>query len=127
MKKLLIITLTAFSIISCSQTAETTETTEENSQTEEPQETQSNFVSFETTIDISNATKDGIYCEDYVVNLEYDEIEKLDGKKVKISGDVTTVKGLEKEYDENGEEIIMQGRSGDTWHILEPTIEVLEE
>ena len=73
---------------------------------------------FITTIDIKNATKDGIYLNGYVVNIPYNELKKLNGKKVFISGNVTIVKGLEN----NNDGIIRQGRKGNTKHILKPTI-----
>jgi hypothetical protein len=77
-----------------------------------------NLANFITTIDIKNATKDGIYSNGYVVNIPYKELMKLNGKKVFISGKVTTVKGLENQNDG----IIRQGRRGDTKHILKPKI-----
>ena len=77
-----------------------------------------NVANFITTIDIKNATKDGIYLNGYVVNIPYKEQKKLNGKKVFISGKVTIVKGLEN----NNDGIIRQGRKGDTKHILKPII-----
>jgi hypothetical protein len=77
-----------------------------------------NLVNFITTIDIKNATKDGIYSNGYIVNIPYNELKKLNGKKVLISGKVTIVKGLEN----NNDGIIKQGRRGDTKHILKPKI-----
>ena len=77
-----------------------------------------NLANFITTIDIKNATKDGIYSNGYVVNIPYNELKKLIGIKVLISGKVTIVKGLEN----NNDGIIRQGRRGDTKHILKPKI-----
>jgi len=77
-----------------------------------------NVANFIATIDINNATKDGIYLNGYVVNIPYNELKKLNGKKVFISGKVTIVKGLEN----NNDGIIRQGRKGDTEHILKPII-----
>lgn len=77
-----------------------------------------NVANFITTIDINNATKDGIYLNGYVVNIPYNELIKLNGKKVFISGKVTLVKGLEN----NNNGIIRQSRRSDTKHILKPII-----
>ena len=74
-----------------------------------------NFIAI---INIKNATKDGIYLNGYVVNIPYNKLKKLNGKKVFISGKVTVIKGLEK----NNDGIIRQGRNGDTKHILKPII-----
>ena len=77
-----------------------------------------NVANFITTIDIKNETKDGIYLNGYVLNIPHNELKKLDGKKVFISGKVTIVKGLEN----NNDGIIRQGRKGDTKQILNPII-----
>ena len=79
-------------------------------------------VSFVTVFDKNNATKDGYYVNGYVVNIDYETGQSLHMKKVKITGKVTIVKGI-KPY-QAGEEI-MQGRYGDTKHILKPTIKIL--
>ena len=81
------------------------------------------IVSFVTKIDIKEATKDGIYLNGYVVNIPYDKLLKLNGKKVRISGKVTIVKGL-KHYND-GE--IRQGRAEDTKHILKPKIKLVDD
>jgi hypothetical protein len=75
-------------------------------------------VSFIAIIDIENATKDGIYLGDYVVNIPYDKLVKLNGKTVRISGKVTVIKGISNIYE--------QGRATDTKHILKPRIRVLD-
>ena len=83
-------------------------------------------VSFITTIHKSAMTKEGIYLNGYVVNISRKKIEELDGKKVKITGMVTIVKGLKdmaKEYDKNEVEIVKQGRQEDTRYIQSPEIE----
>ena len=85
-------------------------------------ETESKKVSFVTTIDIKQATKDGIYLNGYVVNIPYDKLMKLDGKKVQISGKVTIVKGL-KHYNDG---VVRQGREEDTKHILKPKIKIID-
>lgn len=84
-------------------------------------------VSFETVIDINNATKDGIYINGYVVNISYSDLVKLNKKKVKITGIVTIEKGLNEEDNKNlkKEKIIRQGRQKDTKHIEKPKIEIL--
>lgn len=88
-------------------------------------------ISFIANFDEQNmASKDGYVISGYVVNIDYDQAKKLDGKKIKISGLYTIVKGLEnqaKEFDQNGNEIYMQGRLNDTKHIDSPTIEIIEK
>jgi hypothetical protein len=79
-------------------------------------------VSFVTKVDISQATKDGIYLNGYVVNIGYEKIKALDGKTVRIRGRVTIVKGLQTT---DGE--LRQGRDGDTKHILNPRIQVVSD
>lgn len=74
-------------------------------------------VSFIARIDITNATKNGIYLGDYVVKIPYNKLVKLNGKTVRISGKVTVIKGISNMYE--------QGRSTDTKHILKPKIKVL--
>ena len=86
-------------------------------------------MTFDTTVDISQSTKDGIYMNGYLVNIDYDEIEDLNGKKIRITGQVTIVEGLEKQlirYDDNGNEIIQQGRQMDTKLIEAPRIEIID-
>ena len=81
----------------------------------------SKAVSFISKINIYNATKDGLYVNGYVIKIGYEKAKALDGKTVRISGKVTVVKGIPN--DANGEAV--QGRAGDTRHILHPKIEVL--
>ncbi len=100
--------------ISCySQTTETLKTV--------PDET-AEVVSFITQLDIANATKDGIYLNGYVVNINYEQAKKLNGKKIKITGKVTIVKGFQNLH---GEEI-RQERGGDTKFIEFPKIEIIK-
>ena len=87
------------------------------------QDTTRNKVSFVTKIDSRLATKDGIYLNGYVVNIPHDEIVKLNGRKVRISGNVIIVKGL-KHYKDS---IDRQGRRNDTKHILDPTIVIVDK
>lgn len=92
--------------------------------------TQRDSVTFLAIVDINNATKDGIWLNGYIVNISFSEVKRLDGKKVKVSGIVTIQKGLKnlpKKYDENGIELIQQGRQSDTWYIEYPIIEIIED
>ena len=88
-----------------------------------PIDTKNNKVSFITTIDIKRATLDGIYLNGYVVNIEYDKLRKLNGKKVRISGKVTIIKGLKNLPPTKP---LTQGRYDDTKHILNPKIEIIK-
>jgi hypothetical protein len=88
----------------------------------------SDSITFVTKLNIANATKDGIYLNGYVVNMNYDKAKKLNGKTLKVSGKVTIIKGLRnkpKEYDEKGFEIIRQGRENDTQYIESPKVEII--
>lgn len=80
-------------------------------------------ISFETKIDIGQATKDGIYLNGYVVNIPYGKLSALNGKTVRIRGRVTIVKGTYHLTD--GE--VQQGRKEDTKHILKPKIRVITD
>lgn len=83
-------------------------------------------VTFITKVDIANATKDGIYMNGYVVNMDYGEAQKLNGKIVKVSGKVKIVKGLDSEPKEpGGDSQAKQGRSGDMKHIPSPKIIII--
>lgn len=83
-------------------------------------------VTFITKVDIANATKDGIYMNGYVVNMDYEEAQKLNGKIIKVSGKVKVVKGLDSDSKEpNGNMPAKQGRSGDMKHILSPKIKII--
>ncbi len=83
----------------------------------------SRLVSFVTVLDITNATKDGIYLNGYVVDIGYEQAKKLNGKKIRVTGKVTIVKGLK---NLPGNEI-RQGRKEDTKHIRSPKIEIIKE
>jgi len=76
---------------------------------------------FITKVDIAHATKDGIYLNGYVVNIGYEQAKKLNGKKIKVTGKVTVVKGLGNLPDKDA----VQGREGDTKHIETPKIEII--
>ncbi|MDP4265028.1 MAG: hypothetical protein Q8941_21045 [Bacteroidota bacterium] len=119
MRYILILLFILFNLISFSQAADTLKS-------------QSNKtpgrVTFIAKVDIATATKDGIYLNGYVVNIDYEQAKKLNGKRIKVTGKVTIVKGLNnqpKEFDKNGKEIIKQGRSEDTKHILSPKIKII--
>jgi hypothetical protein len=84
-------------------------------------EKSSNRVSFIVKIDISQATKDGIYLYGYVVNIPYSKLLTLEGKRVRIRGKVTTARGLK--YD--NDTAIKQGREDDTKHILKPKVKII--
>jgi hypothetical protein len=90
----------------------------------------SKWVTFITKVDIANLTKDGMYMNGYVVNIDSEQANKLNGKTIKVTGKVKIVKGLgsePKEYAANGEEILKQGRSGDTKHIFSPRIKIISD
>ncbi len=82
------------------------------------------MVSFTAKMDTTRAGKDGFYLNHYVVNIPREQARQLQGKKIKITGVVTTVKGLNNEPAAEG---IRQGREADTKHILSPTIEILKK
>lgn len=77
---------------------------------------------FVAKIDILQATKDGIYLNDYVVNIPYEKLMKLNGKKVRISGKVTLIKGTR--HNNGGE--VRQRREENTKHILKPKIKIID-
>ena len=78
--------------------------------------------SFVTKLDIANATKDGIYLNGYVVNISYEKAKKLNGKKIRVTGKVTIIKGFK--HLPNDE--IRQGREEDTKHIESPKIKIIK-
>lgn len=88
---------------------------------------ESDFVSFISLVDIKNATKDGIYMNGYVVEIEYDKIEKLNGKKVKITGETILVIGIGDQSNKSNNELIHQSRSKDIYHIVSPKIEIINQ
>jgi hypothetical protein len=79
------------------------------------------ITSFVTKLNIANATKDGIYLNGYVVNISYEKAKKLNGKKIRVTGKVTIIKGIK---NSPGEEV--QGRQGDTKHIESPKVEIIK-
>lgn len=118
MRYILTLLFILFNLISFSQVADTLKSRSNKT---------SKRVSFIAKLDIANATKDGIYLNGYIVNINYQRAEKLNGKTIKVTGKVTIVKGLNnqpKEFDKNGQEIIKGGRSGDAKHIFSPKIKI---
>lgn len=107
MKKYCVLLLFFLTIISCSQLKQSTNNSE--------------MVSFIATVDINRATKEGIYMNGYVVEIDYDQIKKLDGKKVQVTGKVIVVKGLNEK-----DNIIKQGRLKDMKHIVSPKIKIVK-
>ena len=79
-------------------------------------------VSFIAKIDTLQATKEGIYLNEYVVNISHNRIRELNGKTVQIKGRVTIIKAI-KPY--NGGEV-EQGRLVDTKYIDSPEIKILK-
>jgi hypothetical protein len=89
-----------------------------------------NVVAFITRFDITKATIDGYIMNGYIVAISYEKAQKLNGKKIKVTGKVTIVNGLKnrpKQYDRNRKEVMTQGRVNDTKHIDSPSIKVLEK
>ena len=81
----------------------------------------SKIVSFVTVLDINNATKDGIYLNGYVVNIPYEKAKQLNGKKIRVTGKVSIIKGVK---NQPGEEM-QQGREGDKIYIEFPKIKII--
>ncbi len=95
----------------------------------EQSEKSDSIVSFIAIFHINEVTKDGYNVNGYIVTIDDKQAQKINGKKIKITGVVTVVKGLDnkpEEYDKEGNKIVMQGRNQDTSHILRPSIEVIE-
>lgn len=82
----------------------------------------SKLVSFVTVLDIANATKDGIYLNGYVVNISYEKAKQLNGKKIRVTGKVSIIKGVK---NQPGEEM-QQGREEDTMYIESPKIKIIK-
>lgn len=79
-------------------------------------------VSFITKFDMANASKDGFYLNGYVVNIGYAGAKKFNGKKIRVTGKVTIVKGLKNSKPAQ----VTQGRFQDTRHTESPTIEIID-
>lgn len=82
----------------------------------------SKLVSFVTVLDIANATKEGIYLNGYVVNISYEKAKQLNGKKIRVTGKVSIIKGVNNKPDEE----MQQGREGDTMYIEFPKIKIIK-
>ena len=93
------------------------------SQAKNISEIQRGIVTFITTLDAANATKDGIYLNGYVVNLDYEKITELNGKKIKVTGKVRIIKGLKNIPHSEG----YQGRQDDYGYIKNPKVEIIKE
>lgn len=98
--------------------AQSTETTEQLANT------CSQSVSFVAKLDAKKATKEGFYVNGYVVHIAQSQADMYIGKKIKITGEVTIVAGIDNNVSSSSDPI-QQGRSGDTKHIVHPTIELL--
>ena len=84
----------------------------------------SNLVSFIVKFDKRNATKDGYYLGGYIVNIDFGQVKRLNGKIIKITGKVSIEKGLGSDTSDNSP--IRQGRLKDTKHIESPIIEIVK-
>ena len=125
MKVYLTTLILTFTILTTSFSVNINSTDELIAQTTNPDST----ISFVTTFNIDKATKDGYYLEEYVVDVDQKQAKKINGKKIRVTGKVTIVKGLINEpdkFDNNGNRIIKQGRAQDTKLISNPSIEVLD-
>ncbi len=83
----------------------------------------SDVVSFITKLDIVTATKDGIYLNGYIVNISYEQIKRLNGKKIRVTGKVTILNGLK---NLPGDEV-QQARQEDTKYIDSPKIVIIKK
>ena len=79
------------------------------------------IVSFITRLDIAHATKEGMYLNGYVVNIGFEQAQKLNGKKIRVTGKVTILKGLKNRPGDT----IRQGRYEDTEYIDSPHIIII--
>lgn len=86
-------------------------------------------ITFTATFDSKTESKDGYYINGYIVSIEPKQAKMLQGKKIRITGIVTIVEGLDNQpvkHDASGKVIMQQGRAKDTYLILSPHIEVVE-
>jgi hypothetical protein len=86
-----------------------------------------NTVSFVTTFNMSTATKDGYYIKGYIVEIDYEQAKKLQGKKIRITGNWFIVKGIVADLTSNkdNQSTLKQGRLKDSKHITTPLITIL--
>ena len=82
----------------------------------------SGVVTFITKVDMANATKDGIYLNGYVVNIDRNKAKQLHGKTIRVTGKVTSLKGI-KDVPHRG---FQQGRAVETKYIKSPKIQIIE-
>ena len=87
------------------------------------------WVKFKTLFKLSNATKDGFYCNGYVVNIDYEEGKKYNGKTVLISGRMKLIKGLGKHnFTGTGKtKLYVDGRIDDYYFINKPIIILIKK
>ncbi len=100
------------------------------SQTNNSESAKIESVTFEVKVELKNATKDGIYLKGYVVNIEYEDLKKLDGKTIEVSGIAIIRKGLwntPEEYNDQGNEILKQGRKYDVKYIEKPSYRIIKK
>ena len=74
------------------------------------------------------ARLDGYWIEGYLFDIGEEEAKRLDGKKIRMYGRYTVVKGLNnlpKEYDKNGTVLQKQGREEDYKYIDKPQIKTI--
>ena len=87
-------------------------------------------VTFIAKFDAKTETKDGYYLNGYLVNIDYAQAKKLDGKKIRVTGIVSIVEGLQnqsQEVDAKGNPVMKQGRAEDIRCITTPKIDVVGE
>jgi len=88
----------------------------------------SSYVTFITKFDKSRETKEGYNINGYVVDISRKKAQKLDGKKIRISGKVSIQKGLDNDpqnHNDKETEVTRGGRATDTKYILAPKIEII--
>jgi hypothetical protein len=78
-------------------------------------------VTFVAVFKMSDASKDGFYINGYVVNIDYSQAKKLNGKTINISGKVITVQAIKPNTPP------AQGRSINTYYIPKPIIKILNQ
>ena len=94
-----------------------------------PQIAQGDSVTLVATVNLKNATKEGVYMEGYVVNIEYGELKRLDGKTIKVSGIVTLLSPIQdgaEKTDAGEEALVEQGRSQPIGYNEHPAVAVLK-
>ena len=82
------------------------------------------FVSYVVRMDTIRYTKEGFYMHGYVVHINRSELQNLRSKTVKVSGRATVVKGIPPYVPGKP---VMQGRTGDTMHIIKPEFTIIPD